>query len=110
MDFDQADITPEDKEPEKTGAEAHHHQHHQQVLNRLARIEGHVRAIKKMVEADKPCPDVLVQIAAVRSALNGAGRVILEDHLQSCMVEAVEKDDYERALKDLKNSLDKFIG
>lgn len=88
----------------------HRHEHHQQVLNRLARIEGHVRAIKRMVENDTPCPDVLTQIAAVRSALNSVGRVILEDHIQSCMVDAVEKDDYQRALKDLKNSLDKFIG
>ncbi len=86
------------------------HEHHQQVLNRLARIEGHVRAIKRMVEEDTPCPDVLTQIAAVRSALNSVGRVILEDHLQSCMVDAVEQDDYKRALRDLKNSLDKFIG
>ena len=88
----------------------HRHEHHQQVLNRLARIEGHVRAIKRMVEEDTSCPDVLTQIAAVRSALNSVGRVILEDHLQSCMVDAVEKDDYQRALKELKNSLDKFIG
>jgi DNA-binding FrmR family transcriptional regulator len=86
------------------------HEHHQKVLNRLARIEGHVRAIKRMVENDTSCPDVLTQIAAVRSALNSVGRVILEDHLQSCMVDAVEKDDYQRSLKDLKNSLDKFIG
>ena len=92
------------------GEHEHRHEHHQQVLNRLARIEGHVRAIKRMVEEDTPCPDVLTQIAAVRSALNSVGRVILEDHLQSCMVDAVEKDDYKRALKDLKNSLDKFIG
>lgn len=88
----------------------HQHEHHQQVLNRLARIEGHVRAIKRMVTEDTSCPDVLTQIAAVRSALNSVGRVILEDHLQSCMVDAVEKDDYNRALKELKNSLDKFIG
>ncbi len=86
------------------------HEHHQQVISRLARIEGHVRAIKRMVEEDTSCPDVLVQIAAVRSALNGVGRVILEDHLQSCMVQAVEKDDYQQALRDLKNSLDRFIG
>lgn len=88
----------------------HPHEHRQQVLNRLSRIEGHVRAIKRMVENDKACPDVLIQIAAVRSAINAVGRVILEDHLQSCMVEAVEKDDYLRAFNDLKNSLDKFIG
>jgi len=86
------------------------HEHHQQVIARLAKIEGHVRAIKRMVENDTSCPDVLTQIAAVRSALNSVGRVILEDHLQTCMVDAVEKEDYQRALKDLKNSLDKFIG
>jgi DNA-binding FrmR family transcriptional regulator len=63
-----------------------------------------------MVEEDTACPDVLIQIAAVRSALNGVGRVILEDHLQSCMVDAVESDDYQQALRELKNSLDKFIG
>ncbi len=95
---------------EGRGADNHPHEHRQQVINRLARIEGHIRAIKRMVEEDKPCPDVLMQIAAVRSALNGAGRVILEDHLQSCMVEAVEKDDYQQALRDLKKSLDRFIG
>ncbi len=98
---------------EKTGKtnETHiHHEHAENVVKRLARIEGHVRAVKRMVEEDTPCPDVLTQIAAVRSALNSVGRVILEDHLQSCMVDAVEKDDYKRALRDLKNSLDKFIG
>ncbi len=98
------------QEPVSAGEHEHFHEHHQQVLNRLARIEGHVRAIKRMVEEDTPCPDVLTQIAAVRAALNSVGRVILEDHLQSCMVEAVEKDDYQRALRDLKESLDQFIG
>jgi CsoR family transcriptional regulator, copper-sensing transcriptional repressor len=88
----------------------HHHEHRQQVIARLARIEGHVRAIKRMVEEDTECPEVLIQIAAVRSALNGVGRVILEDHMKGCMVEAVEKNDFDRALHDLKNSLDKFIG
>jgi len=91
------------------GGELHQHEHRQSVINRLARIEGHVRAIKRMVEEDTPCPDVLVQIGAVRSALSSAGRLILEDHLQSCMVEAAKEGDYHQALRDLKNSLDKFI-
>ena len=92
---------------------AHHHHSHPQresVLKRLARIEGHVRAVKRMVEEDVDCPDVLVQIAAIRSALNGVGRLILEDHMQGCMVKAAQDGDFEEAFRDLKKSLDQFIG
>ena len=95
--------------PEASCGPHHIHEHHQSVLNRLARIEGHVRGVKRMVEEGKPCPDVLVQIAAVRSALNSVGRVILEDHLKGCMVEAVRSGDFESAYYDLEQSLDKFI-
>lgn len=87
----------------------HKHDHKDAVSRRLARIEGHVRGIKRMVEEDTPCPDVLVQIAAVRSALNNVGQIILEDHLRNCMVQAVEDGDFENAMKDLKISLDRFI-
>ena len=68
-----------------------------------------MRAVKRMVESDTPCPELLIQIAAIRSALNSAGRVILEDHVKSCLVDAAEKGDFESAFQDLKNSLDKFI-
>jgi DNA-binding FrmR family transcriptional regulator len=88
----------------------HVHEKSEAVIKRLARIEGHVRGIKRMVEEDTPCPDVLVQIAAVRSALNSVGQIILEDHLRSCMVKAVQDGDFEDAMRDLKNSLDRFIG
>jgi CsoR family transcriptional regulator, copper-sensing transcriptional repressor len=87
-----------------------HHEHTDSVVKRLARIEGHVRAVKRMVEEGTPCPDVLIQIAAVRSALNSVGQVILEDHLQSCMVKAVHDGNFEESYKDLKTSLDRFIG
>jgi DNA-binding FrmR family transcriptional regulator len=63
-----------------------------------------------MVEQDEECPDVLVQIAAVRSALNSVGRVILEDHVKSCLMNAAEEGEFEKAFKDLRNSLDRFIG
>ncbi len=88
---------------------SHKHESNDDVLKRLARIEGHVRGIKRMVEEGTPCPDLLVQIAAVRSALNNVGQIILEDHLKHCMVRAVENGDFENAMSDLKLSLDRFI-
>jgi len=92
------------------GSDVHPHEHRHRVVNRLARIEGHVRAVSRMVEADASCPEVLVQIAAIRAALNSVGRIILEDHLKTCMVRAVEQGDFERAFVDLSHSLDQFIG
>ena len=103
----------DEKQTAETGETAHSHHPHPQresVLKRLARIEGHVRAVKRMVEEDTACPDVLVQIAAIRAALNGVGRLILEDHMQGCMVKAAQDGDFENAFRDLKKSLDQFIG
>ena len=103
----------DEKQSTEIGDIAHNHHAHPQresVLKRLARIEGHVRAVKRMVEEDVDCPDVLVQIAAIRSALNGVGRLILEDHMQGCMVKAAQDGDFEEAFRDLKKSLDQFIG
>jgi CsoR family transcriptional regulator, copper-sensing transcriptional repressor len=91
------------------GAVKHAHEHHKAVLDRLARIEGHIHAVRRMVEEDAPCPEVLIQIAAVRSALNGAGRIILEDHVKSCLIDTVRDGNFENSFEDLKNSLDKFI-
>ena len=103
-----------DDSDEKQTAEITHtnhpHPQRESVLKRLARIEGHVRAVKRMVEEDVDCPDVLVQIAAIRAALNGVGRLILEDHMQGCMVQAARDGEFENAFKDLKKSLDQFIG
>ena len=102
----------------KTGIEApgpgrgdvHEHAHKKSVLGRLARIEGHVRAVRRMVEQDVTCPEILIQIAAVRSALNAAGRLILEDHVRGCLIDAAQEGEFEVVFRDLKNSLDKFIG
>jgi DNA-binding FrmR family transcriptional regulator len=81
-----------------------------QVVNRLARVEGHVRSIREMVADGRPCPEVLIQIAAARGALDQAARVLLEDHLVHCVVEAKEKGNVRRAVVDLKEALDRFIG
>lgn len=55
------------------------------IINRLRRIEGQVKGIQKMVEKDKVCGDILIQIAAARAALNKVGGIILEDHMKDCL-------------------------
>ena len=82
------------------GAHPHVHENTKAVLNRLSRAIGHLESVKKMVENGRDCSEVLIQIAAVRSAINNIGKVILQDHIQHCLVDAVENDD-EQALDDL---------
>ena len=61
-----------------------------------------------MVEDGEDCSDVLIQLAAVKSALNNTGKVILKDHLEHCIVHAVEDGD-EQMLAELNNAIDKFM-
>lgn len=90
------------------GEHPHVHENTKAVLNRLSRAIGHLESVKKMVENGRDCSEVLIQIAAVRSAINNIGKVILQDHIQHCIVDAVEHDD-EQALEDLCQAIDKFI-
>ena len=91
-------------------AEGHGHVHEntQAVLNRLSRAIGHLESVRKMVENGRDCSEVLIQIAAVRAALTNIGKVILQDHIQHCIVDAVEHDD-EQALDALCQAIDKFV-
>ncbi len=88
----------------------HHHseEHRREVSNRLARAIGHLQKVKKMVEDDEDCSDVLVQLAAVKSAINNTGKVILKDHMEHCIVHAVEDGDNEM-IDELTNAIDKFM-
>ncbi len=88
----------------------HHHSHEQTkaVLNRLSRAQGHLDAVRKMVERGEDCAQVLVQLSAVISALNGTGRAILKDHISHCIVDAVEAGDQE-AIQSLNDAIDRFM-
>lgn len=79
------------------------------VLNRLARIKGHVEAIHKMVEADRDCTEVLVQIVAVRSALNKVAQLILSDHAEHCLALHLQGSDFESELAKFRSALDLLI-
>ena len=63
------------------------------LISRLNRIEGQVRGIKRLIEEDTYCDDVLTQIAAVQSALNSVGKLLLEGHMKSCVVERIQEGD-----------------
>jgi CsoR family transcriptional regulator, copper-sensing transcriptional repressor len=87
----------------------HNHPQSKAVINRMSRLIGHMESIKKMTEDGRDCSEILIQISAVRSALNGVGKIILEDHINHCVVEAVENNN-KQVLGNLLDAIDKFIG
>lgn len=86
----------------------HSHEHTQAVIHRLSRAIGHLEAVKSMVEDGRDCSEVLVQLAAVRSALSSTGRMILKDHIEHCIVDAVEENDME-AIRELNRAIDQLL-
>ena len=77
-------------------------------LNRLSRIIGHLEHIKGMIERDEDCSDVLMQFAAVKSALNGLVKSIINEHLTCCIVHAIEDGDIEE-IEEFQKSIQKYI-
>lgn len=88
-----------------------HHPHRQTkaVVDQLARTAGHVTSIKRMVEEGRACPEVLIQLAAVRAAVDRAARLVLEDHLESCLRGAAANGLADEEWQRLKTALDRFI-
>lgn len=86
----------------------HVHTNTRAVVNRLSRAIGHLEAVKKMVEDGRDCSEVLIQLAAVRSAINNTGKVILEDHIEHCIVDAIEDGDKE-AIDKLNKAINQFV-
>ena len=86
----------------------HTHTETKKVLDRLSRAIGHMEAVKKMVEEGRDCSEILIQIAAVRSAVNNVGKIILKDHIDHCVVDAVETGD-RKVLEDLSEAIDRFV-
>ena len=68
-----------------------------------------MRSIKEMATGGRDCPDLLLQIAAVRKALDNVAKVILKDHLEQCVMKAAGQSNQEQVLEDLQNALDHFI-
>ena len=78
------------------------------MINRLSRIEGQVRGIKGMVEKDAYCTDILIQVAAVNAALNSFNRVLLANHIKTCVTQDI-KDGKEETVDELIQTLKKLM-
>lgn len=87
---------------------AHTHTQTKAVLNRMARLIGHLQSVRRMVEDGRDCSEVLLQISAVDAALKNVGKLILKDHLEHCIVDAVQDNDRE-ALVRLGQAIDRFV-
>lgn len=86
----------------------HTHPNSRAISNRLARAIGHLEAVKRMVDRGEDCSQILTQLAAVRSEVNNAGKVLLMDHLNHCIVEAVEEKDFDK-VAEFGEAIQKFV-
>ena len=88
--------------------EQHTHEQTKAVLNRMSRAIGHMNAVKKMIEDGRDCSDVLIQLSAIKSEITGVSKVILKDHIDHYIVDAVKEND-EDAIENLKGAIDKLL-
>ena len=86
----------------------HSHTQTKAVINRLSRAIGHLNSVKRMVETGRDCTEVLMQLAAVQSALNSTAKVILKDHIDHCLIDAVEQGDM-RSVEELNAVIERFM-
>lgn len=97
---------------EHSGQHPHGHFHDpnekKRQLNRISRTIGHLQHVKKMIENDDDCAAVLIQLSAVRSALNGLSKQIVSEHLAHCIVHAVEDGD-DAAIKEFQDAISKLL-
>ncbi|WP_414051904.1 metal-sensing transcriptional repressor [Macrococcus animalis] len=80
----------------------------EKMLKRLKRIEGQVRGIQKMIEEDRYCVDILIQISAIESALKQVGFSVTERHMNHCVIDAIKKGEGEASIEELMKVLRQF--
>lgn len=78
------------------------------VTNRLKRIEGQVRGVIKMIEGDKSCEEILIQIGSIKSALHKTGQVVLEGHLHHCVLDGIRDGKEDETIKKLSSAIEQF--
>lgn len=87
---------------------SHTHTQTKAVLNRMSRIIGHMQAVKQMIKDGRDCSEVLIQLSAVDAAIKSVSRVILKDHMEHCIVDAIKTGD-EESLENLNKAIDQIF-
>ncbi len=86
----------------------HQHTQTKAVLNRMARLIGHLEAIKRMINDGRDCSEVLIQLSAVDAAIKAVSRIILKDHMEHCIIDAINDGD-KQAIENLHKAIEQFI-
>ena len=82
---------------------------HKEIINRLRRVEGQIKGLQKMIEEEKDCSDILVQVAAARSAINKVGTMIFEAHFRDCLDKAMAKGDMDDFVHSFTQLMDRYV-
>lgn len=104
-----------EKQHTHVSGETHHNHSHthdpkeiKAIVNRISRASGHMNSIKTMVDNGQDCSDVLVQLAAVKGEINKIGKILLQEHIEHCIVEAAAEGDLE-AIEKMNKAIDQFM-
>ena len=108
--FEGDDLLDEDGVEEKHHAHSHFHsgEEKRRQINRLSRVIGHLNHVKKLIENDVDCSEILMQLSASKSALNGLGKEIINEHMTHCIYHAIEDGNTE-AVEEFQKAIEKFL-
>ena len=96
------------EEIEKQSIKINLHTETKNIINRISRATGHLNSIKQMVEEGRDCSEVLIQLSAVKGAINNIGKIVLKDHLEHCILQAL-KDGDSKTIEDFEKAIEKFL-
>ncbi len=118
-EHDHEHIREHEHDHDREHVREHDHTHHsyahfhspeekKRQLNRISRVIGHLQHVKKMIEADEDCADVLTQLSATRSAITGLGKEIMNEHITHCIAHALEDGDT-AAVEEFQKAVERFF-
>lgn len=79
------------------------------ILNRMKKIEGQAKGIQKMIDEEKCCGDIMIQISAIRSAINSVGGLIMDRYIKECLAESLKKNNNEEKIEEVIDTIVKYV-